>query len=172
MEIGNLIEEFFCVPFEKLQKQPMTEETSKIFITMYMSEIEGFNPKIKEEDKPPLYQIIEKRVEHCFQYKLTPQLILFLCQLTQSPGKAIMYLWYFQYYSFKNNIDLISLELIATKMFMMGFPSDSDLSNLWSNCKDYKLTPIVNEKYNLKIDSIITDNLLDNANCGLSIWKK
>ena len=41
-----------------------------------------------------------------------------------------------------------------------------------SNCKDYKLTPIVNEKYNLKIDSIITDNLLDNANCGLSIMKK
>lgn len=55
MEIGNLIEEFFCVPFEKLQKQPMT-------------------------------------------------------------GKAIMYLWYFQYYSFKNNIDLISLELITTKI--------------------------------------------------------
>ena len=31
MEKENLIEEFFCVPFEKLQKQPMTEETSKIF---------------------------------------------------------------------------------------------------------------------------------------------
>jgi hypothetical protein len=172
MEVGNLIEEFFCVPFEKLQKHNMSEETSKIFITMYLSEIEGFTPKINEEDKPPLYKIIEKRVEHCFQYKLTPQLILFLCQLTQSPGKAIMYLWYFQYYSFKNNIDLISLELISTKIFMIGFPSDKDLSNLWKNCKDYKLTTIVNEKYNLKLDSIINDNLLDNANCGLSIWKK
>lgn len=44
-----------------------------------------------------LYDVIKSRVENQFEYSLSPASIVFLAFISQTPGKAIMYLWYIQY---------------------------------------------------------------------------
>lgn len=152
---GTAIEKIFCEPFEKLQRHQMSEDLTKLMIKLMMSDK---NVTIPEKDKPFLFKVIESRIKHCFTYSIDDnRLILFLMMLTQSPGTAVMYLTYLQYWVKKylatRNITNIDFETFCMEIFPMGFPCEEDLSQLWRNCK-------VAAK---------PDNLLDHSSAGASI---
>jgi hypothetical protein len=115
------------------------------------------NIPIPQKEKPFLFQVIEKRVEHCFQFTfIDNRPILFLCAIAETTGSAILYLWYLQWWCANHDIKEVSLELFCERIFPMGFPSKEDLHKIWDSQK------VVSEK------GAIT-NLIDYASAGQSL---
>lgn len=154
-QIENSVEEIFCKPFDKLKSHEMSEEDTELLIMLLMKEkINPTNTPIAEKDKPFLYQVIEKRIDACFTFEITDaRLILFLCAIAKSPGTAIMYLAYLQYWCKKNDVKEIDLEKFA-EIFPNGFPCEEDLQKIWDEQKVSRRTP-----EGVRIPG--SDNLLD-----------
>ena len=129
-EQPNSIEELFAKKFEQLNKYPMDNETSEIFVKLILSKNSGF--KVPEEEKPFLYKLLEKRILLIHDYEVDDRVILFLCCICKSAGIGVMYCWYLQYESRKRGIDKISFEIFA-EIFGSGFPSDDGLQKTWEN---------------------------------------
>lgn len=128
----NAAETLFCMPFEKLPRLPMSKELMEIIISIMLSQ----NVNIPQSDKPLLYQAIEKRAQHCFTFKINDQkLLLFLCFLTQTPGMAVMYLTYLQYWCRKHNVKEMDFDTFCERVFPMGFPAKAEVSKLWDSVK-------------------------------------
>ena len=140
----------------QLQTVPMNEEMSGLLISLMFMKKDFEMP---EDKKPFLYAVIEKRVEHCFTFKITDaRLILLLAIVSVNPGTAVMYLWYLQYWCFKNNVKEIDLDVVCGRIFPMGFFKEKDLEEIWDEQK-------------VKSDGG-SDNLVDYASAGTSIQFK
>ena len=83
-------------------------------------------------EKPFLYKLIEKRIRYCFTFSiLDERLLLFLTAVAQTPGKAIMYLTYMQYWAKRHKQFVITFDDFCMKIFPHGFPNDEDLHDVW-----------------------------------------
>jgi len=139
------IEDLFYKPLKEKQKEPMDSELSEIFVRLALAKVLN----IPNEEKPFLYQLIEKRLEHVFTFKMTdPKAILLICAVSESAGNAVMYLWYLQGWCKENNVRELDFELISKKVFPFGFFPKSTLQAAWDAQK-------------VKIKDSFTDNLLD-----------
>lgn len=128
---GNEVEEIFCIPFSQLTQQPMDEDLSEILISLILRK-EKF--EMKKEDKPFLFQVIEKRI-HAYNFTIKGHdLIMFLCAISESPGTAVMYLTYLSWYAHKHGITEYTLAEFCN-VFPMGYPSKHDLQKMWDSQK-------------------------------------
>lgn len=163
----NLIEKLICEQIKSLPTFPMNPEQSEIMLKLIL---------IKKSDKDEFvedtlkflkdqfyYKVMQKRIEHCFDYKLDDvYLMLFLMDLVESTGTLIQYLTYFQYWCFKHNTWEITFEIFV-EMFPLGYPSSADLSNIWYNTK----IKSIEKNWNFKFEGINiedlkgSDNLID-----------
>lgn len=137
IEKHDSVEELFCKEFEKLKQHPMSVGDTEFLLRLMMSKKTSLeNCPLKGDEKPFLYQLIEKRIEHCFTYKITDsRLIMFLVIITKSAGTAVMYMAYLQYWCKKHDIKEIDLDIFCEQIFPMGFPIDDDLRKLWYSLK-------------------------------------
>lgn len=140
----NSIEKLFCKPFEQLPCLPIDIELTEV---LQMLQFVGCPPVMKQEF---LFRVIQKRVDIMYSYELSDDLICFLCVICETPGTAVMYLTYLQYWAKNNKADWIDLDKFTTKVFPNGFPAKNELNKLWDNQK-------------IKGDAVFTDNLLDYA---------
>lgn len=141
----NSIEDLFYKPLKEKQKEPMSSDLSNTFMQLALAK----GLEIPQEEKPFLYQLIEKRLEHVFTFKMTePRAILLICAVAESAGNAVMYLWYLQGWCKEKNVRELDFDLICTKIFPMGFFPQSTLQAAWDAQK-------------VKIQDSFTDNLLD-----------
>jgi hypothetical protein len=154
-EQPNSIEELFAKKFEKLNKYPMDNETSEIFVKLILSKDSQY--EIPDNEKPFLYRIMENRISVVHDYKVDDRVLLFLSFICPSAGVGVMYCWYLQYEAFKRGIDIITFEIFAD-IFGSGFPSEDALHKLWDEQK-------------VKRQEMGSDNLLDYAKAGLSLYK-
>lgn len=151
----DAVEKIFCQPFEKLKRYPVNGENMEILMKLLLYK-NAFDD-IPDNEKPFIYQLIEKRIKYCFTYKIEdPRLLIFLSLIAESPGKAVMYLAYLQYWCRKSGAQVLTLEIFCESIFPWGFPSDDDMHKLWDEQK-------VNR------DSSGSDNLLDYATAYQSI---
>ncbi len=151
----TIIEREICKKMHSLRRESMDEEMTETLMRIYLAK--GLN--IPDKEKPFLFQVIEKRLKYCFTIKIEDQrLILFLCALAESPGSAIMYLWYLQYWCFINDVKQLNLELFCEKIFPMGFFSRDDLSKIW----DFQKVSSTREENG-------SDNLVNYSSAGMSI---
>jgi hypothetical protein len=115
------------------------------------------NAKLKQEDKPFLFQLMDKRIEHCFTFKVIDERVLLALSIwAESAGNAVMYLWYIQGWCFKNNVREVDFETLGMKIFPMGIFTQKDLKSVWDNQK-------------VQTKGMESDNLIDYAVAGLSI---
>lgn len=150
----NAIEEVVYSFLKDCELVEMTRETTETFLMIGMMPIDV---KIKAEEKPFIFQVIEKRVEHCFTFKFTDERALLVISIwARSAGVAIIYLWYIQAWCFKNNIKEVDFETLGLKIFPMGVFSEKDLETVWENQKVQKI-------------GMESDNLVDYDVAGLSI---
>jgi hypothetical protein len=154
-EQPNSIEELFAKKFEQLNKYPMDNETSEIFVKLILSKNSSF--EIPESEKPFIYKLLEKRISVVHDYKVDDRVLLFLSWICKSAGVGVMYCWYLQYESKNRCVNEITFEIFV-EIFPSGFPSEDGLGKLWDEQK-------VDRKDNL------SDNLLDYPNAGLSLFK-
>ena len=128
-EKENAIEEIVYNSLKDKNFSELSEEDADFFISVSLLS-KRFRPL--EKDKFPLFQIIERRVEHCFTFKFIDQrAILILCAWTKTAGNAILYLWYIQGWCFKNNVREVDLETLSTRIFPRGIFSEDTLKSVW-----------------------------------------
>ena len=83
-----------------------------------------------------LVQIAEKRLEHALTITMDKASIIFIImQSLGSPGFLIMYLYYLQYWCHEHEISHIDFETLNMKIFPMGYPSEQDLTDIWTSQK-------------------------------------
>jgi len=154
IENPNAIETIICKAFESIKCVPMTEDIANILINLLCA------PKINfDDDKPFLVAVMEKRVEFNHTFKINDnKLYLFLAILTKSPGTAIMYLWYLQYWCFNNNVKELNIDIFCENIFPFGMPPTDELQKIWESQK------VLKDRYNLG-----SDNLVDYVSAGGSI---
>lgn len=130
---GDEVELFVCKYFLEQRPQELPKKSISLFIHLLS---DGFKKAIekdpvKEEDKFFLYKVIEKRVKHVYSYDIKDErLILFLCEISQTPGKAVLYLTMLQYFSKFKGINEFTLNNFI-ELFPHGFPDDESLKNVW-----------------------------------------
>ena len=73
--------------------------------------------------------------------------------LTKTPGSAVVYLWYLQYWSKKHGVTDLNLSYLCERVFPMGFFSEDDIHKVWDA-----------QKVNAR-----PDNLFDYQLAGLSL---
>lgn len=130
----DAVEKIFCEPFEKLKMHPMSKDVSEILVKLLL--YKGAFKELPDKEKPFLYQVIEKRIKYCFTFNIEdPRLILFLAIVAESPGTAVMYMAYIQYWCKKNGVEVLDLDTFCEKIFPWGFPNEDDLHKLWDEQK-------------------------------------
>jgi hypothetical protein len=150
----NAIEEVVYDFLKDCEVVEMSQETTEMFLRIGML---AKNVKFPKEKKPPIFQIIEKRVEHCFTFKfIDDRALLGLSIWAESAGVAILYLWYIQAWCFKNQVKEVDFETLCLRIFPMGIFSEKDLKSVWDNQKVQKI-------------GMESDNLIDYDVAGLSI---
>lgn len=150
----NAIEEVVYDFLKDCTLVEMTQETTETFLMIGMM---PKNAKLKQEDKPFLFQLMDKRIEHCFTFKVTDERVLLALSIwAESAGNAVIYLWYIQAWCFKNNVREVDFETLGMKIFPFGIFTQKDLKSAWDNQK-------------VQTKGMQSDNLLDYAVAGLSI---
>ena len=128
----NAVEKYFCEPFDKVQRVPMSEENTGFLMKLLM--MKGLKEP-PEKDKPFLIKVIESRLKTAFSFSIKDnRLRLFIAIISQTPGTAIMYLTYLQYWCKKNKTKEIDLEKFCD-IFPMGFLNEKDLEKIWDGQK-------------------------------------
>lgn len=149
------IETMFCVPFSKLQQQPLNGDVNRILIILLLQP-ESVDKISKDLENEFMFKLIKKRIEVMYNYQLTNDALVFMVVLSKSPGNAVMYLTYLQYYAWKNKLQIIDLKTICEDVFPFGTPSEADLEALWRQTK-------IHNKPGM------SDNLVDIPECLKSI---
>jgi len=154
---GSAIENIVCKAIEKCDRVEMDKDLFETFIMLIMAKDKKF--EIPEKEKPFIYQVIEKRIKHCYTFKTNdPRLIMFLSALAVKPGTAILYLWYLQYWCKKNSVKEIDLDIFGTRIFPLGFPSEETMHKIWDS-----------QKVNRDSATGGSDNLVDYNDAGSSL---
>lgn len=152
----DAIEKHVAIPMSKLKPHACDQETTMLILNMLA--MRG-NITIPTEDKPFLFQLIEKRLS-LYSFKINDdRLILLLTYVSKTAGVAILYLWYLQWWCKKNDVRELNLDKACTQIFPWGFFTESDLQAIWDGQKVQK--PNDNPMY--------SDNLVDYGKSGYSI---
>lgn len=141
--VGNYknLEEM-CIEISENVNHPLSEQQSMDLIAFLDERFNNFvldfvkDPKNKAESF--LYNVIVKRIEAQFTFKMEPSAIMWLATVSGTPGLAIMYLWYIQYIVHKNDYmkqNVLSLDLLCKYVFPMGILSEESNSRIWGKQK-------------------------------------
>lgn len=156
IENPNAIEDFFCKEIDNADKNTFTD-ANMFLLAELLSKKSVPLESVDEKDKYFLYQVIEKRIKHCFTFKVEDaRVIVYLSSIADTAGKAVMYLTYLQYRCKKTGTEVLTLDDVA-KFFGSGFLSEDDLKTIWDK-----------QKIN-KGDKNGSDNLLDYQSAMKSI---
>jgi hypothetical protein len=150
----NAIEEVVYGFLNKCEFEELSKDVFELSIMIGMMP-KGIN--LPKEDKSYIFQIIEKRVEHCFSFKfIDERAILLLSICAETAGKAILYLWYIQCWCFKKNVKEVDMEILGLEIFPRGIFSEKDLKTVW-------------ELQKIEKKGMESDNLIDYNFAGSSI---
>jgi hypothetical protein len=150
----NAIEEVVYNFLKDCDPVEMIQDITETFLMIGMM---PKNVKLSIEDKPFVFQVMEKRIEHCFTFKIIDERVLLALSIwAESAGSAILYLWYIQAWCFKNNVKEIDFGTLGVRIFPRGIFSEKDLKSVWENQKVQK-------------SGMASDNLIDYNIAGSSI---
>jgi len=154
-ENPKAIEIHFCEKLDKCERIQMDDETASLLIKLLMCK--GLTRDgIPKEEIPYIVRLMERRIEKIFTYTIDFNLLLLMASLVNSPGNAVMYMWFMQYWAFKNKKSHFTIDIFCREMCSLGVFKQEDLSRLWDE---------------QKVDCCcgLSDNLLDYSLAGESI---
>lgn len=153
------IEQIVYNPLKDSKKVPMSFNTSEMFITLYLINENDPFAIFEEKDLPFISKIIKKRLQlHTFKIE-NDITLLALTNFCDTPGIAILYLWYLQGYCKEHNLlnQTITFKMFTEEIFPDGQLDPSILNEIWDKQKV------------IKESSLDSDNLVDYYECGKSI---
>ena len=150
----NAIEEVIYDFLKDCNRVEMSNEVSELYMLIGLM---SKDVKLSTEEKPFIFQVMEKRVENCFTFRFTDERALLALSIwAENAGVSIIYLWYIQAWCFKNNVREVDFETLGLKIFPTGIFSEENLKSVWDNQKIEK-------------SGMESDNLIDYNVAGLSI---
>jgi hypothetical protein len=150
----NAIEE---VIYDFLKDCNLVEMSNQVAELYMLIGLMSKDVKLSTEEKPFVFQVMEKRLENCFTFRFTDERALLAVSIwAESAGVSIIYLWYIQAWCFKNNVQEVDFETLGLRIFPNGIFSEKDLKSVWDNQK-------------VKNNGMESDNLVDYTLAGLSI---
>lgn len=150
----NAIEE---VIYDFLKDCNLVEMSNQVTELYMLIGLMSKDVKLSTEEKPFVFQVMEKRLENCFTFRFIDERALLAVSIwAESAGVAITYLWYIQGWCFKNNVREVDFETLGLKIFPTGIFSEENLKSVWDNQKIEK-------------SGMESDNLIDYNVAGLSI---
>lgn len=150
---SDAIEVLFCKKFEALKKYPMSDEHTKAMIALMLMNVDGVDPRVYREG---ICLIIENRLKN-LGYSIDVKSKLMLAYMIGSPGTAIMYCYFMAYHCKKKGLKTVEFDEFCENMFPFGFPSETDLQDLWDSQKV------------MRAGNLGPDNLLDYSEAAISI---
>lgn len=134
--------EEMCIEISENVNHPLSEQQSMDLVAFLDERFNDFVLKFIKDPKNVessfLYNVIEKRIEVQFTFKMEPSAMMWLATISGTPGLAIMYLWYIQYIVHKNDYmkkNVVSLDLLCKYAFPMGILSEESNSRIWNKQK-------------------------------------
>ena len=156
-ENPRAVDQHFSEKFESLKRHPLDKETMSLLVSLIMTP--GEDEKMKSVISDVfILKIIQKRIEVCMSYTMDDRSMIFLGYVAESPGMAIMYLYYLARWAKNNDCKRITLEIMCERIFPWGCPSKEDLHKVWDE-----------QKVHREIGQSGTDNLLDYPKAALSL---
>lgn len=156
IENPNAVEELFCKEMDKAKTETLNKEDFELFIGLCSAKPIPLE-SVDKKDKFFLYELIEKRVQYSFGYKINDaRVIVLIATMARNAGSAVMYLTYLQYKCKKDNTKEVTFDYLI-KLFPDGFVTESELQSIW---------------YKLKVkkgEGMGSDNLLDYQSAMKSI---
>lgn len=130
------VEVIVCKPIDRLNKSYNDEDLKKL-CTVFAADVKN---EMKEElkdfiDKNFLPQVIKKRIAACVKYIMDDKGICLLSYVAQSPGNAVMLIYYLAYWGRVHNKKEINFYTMCMDIFPTGFPSQEDLTVIWDKQK-------------------------------------
>jgi len=124
----NAVEEKFCKLLDKMGANvPLSPDQFGLFITLLSiedKEIEELYEKI-----PPMGHLIKGRLES-LKYTLDKKTQIILSFIVDTPGDAVMYIYYLAYKAKQRNKDIITFDDFVD-IFPMGYFSKKQLVKAW-----------------------------------------
>jgi hypothetical protein len=122
------VEEKFCKILDKMDANiPLSPDQFGLFITLLSiedRELEELYEKI-----PPMGHLIKGRLES-LKYTLDKKTQIILSFIVDTPGDAVMYIYYLAYKAKQRNKDIITFDDFVD-IFPMGYFSKSQLDKAW-----------------------------------------
>ncbi len=121
------------------QRQPMSKEDSKAFLTATMAQMRGEKPlsaadlrsMIETKDAPFSVKVMAARLtladDAC---RFAPMTVLFLTSLCNSPAKVVLWAHYLVRRTYELDGGIVDNGVLAID-FPMGFPTDEGVSAIW-----------------------------------------
>jgi len=130
----NAVEEIFCKEMDKAKTETLDKEDFELFVKLCQSKPVPLE-SVDKKNKFFLYELIEKRVQHCLSYRiLDARVIIHISTMAKTTGGAVMYLTYIQYKCKQKNIRELTFDLLV-QMFPEGNIPESELELIWSKQK-------------------------------------
>jgi hypothetical protein len=158
----NSVEKYFCKPLDKDGKRRnMDDEESKIMMMLLLYKDPEINMMYDDILKAShIAKILVSRAEYA-GLKMDKKSFIMISMMCETPGAAVMYVYYLLYKSKELGEKIISFETLCSSIFPWGFFTEETLHFYWDEQKV--------KKSNTQAG---TDNLLDyhEASSSLRIW--
>ena len=124
----NDVEEKFCKLLDKMGATvPLSPDQFGLFITLLS--IEDREVEELYEKLPPMGYLIKGRLES-LKYTLDKKTQIILSFIVETPGDAVMYIYYLAYKAKQRNKDIITFDDFVD-IFPMGYFSKTQLDEAW-----------------------------------------
>lgn len=155
VEREDSIQEIVCKPMSNLRVYELDKEKTVIMLALIRL---GNNWEMKEGEESFITKLMKKRIEAVCSYTITDAALLVVALNIETPGQAVLYIWYLQYQSKKLKETHLTLDTICYKIFPNGFFSKEDLHTIWESQK-------------IRANGMSSDNLVDYISAGESmLW--
>lgn len=130
----NFIYEYFIKNFEealKNQNKPLTRDAFNLLTQLLLVPHKPYVFR-EHDDMPFVAKMMMKRAEVMLTVKIDDaRFVLFLAYMAETPGKAVMWITYLDWYCIQNNIEVLSFEEFIRKVIPHGYPDDTALRTVW-----------------------------------------
>ena len=125
----NAVEEKFCKLLDGMRPNvPLNRDQFLIFMVLLDIEKDKLD-ELYNSDGNPMLQLIRGRLE-ALPYTLDEKTQIMLSFITNTPGDAVMYIYYLAYKAKQRNKDIITFDDFVD-IFPMGYFSKKQLNEAW-----------------------------------------
>lgn len=114
-----------------------------LFLSMGLDTREEIQSELEKDIRSPMEgsllptmdMLVYRRWEGITKLKITPMAVHFIARISNTPGIAVMNIWYILKKAKDNNANIVNVKFISTKCFPLGLFTEDQYSSFWKDQK-------------------------------------